>query len=71
MSQEKALKMLKFELDSFVTEQPRKKDKKKRHSRGFSEDIQDKRAQRLSFKKYVRKVEEELEQYDDDLDDSF
>ena len=59
--------MLKHELDGAYV-QPRKKDKKKRHSRGFSEDIQDKRAQRVSFKKYVRDIhEQELEdEYDDE-----
>lgn len=49
-------------------EQPqRKKDKKKRHLRGFSEDIQDKRVQRINFKKYVRELEEQ--ELEDDFDD--
>lgn len=46
---------------------PRKKDKKKRHMRGFSEDIQDRRVQRINFKKYVRELEEQ--ELEDDLDD--
>jgi hypothetical protein len=45
----------------------KKKDKSKRHSRGFNEEALDKRAQRISFKKYVRDISEaELESdYDD------
>ena len=46
--------------------QPRKSDKKKHHRRGFTEDVQDKRAARITFKKYVQHIEEE-ELLDDDL----
>lgn len=61
--------MLKHELDGVFENVNRKKDKKKRHSRGFSEDIQDKRAQRVSFKKYIREIEESELDYDQDYDD--
>lgn len=64
--------MLKHELDGVFENVYRKKDKKKRHGRGFSEDIQDKRAQRVSFKKYIREIEEseldDYQDYDDQLD---
>jgi hypothetical protein len=43
--------------------EPRKIDKKKRHHRGFTEDVQEKRAGRVGFKNYLRRIrEEELEQ---------
>lgn len=48
--------------------QPRKVDKKKRHARGFNEDVQDNRAARISFKKYMQQLEEE-ELYADDEDE--
>lgn len=52
-------------------QQPRKADRKKKHRRGFSEDIQDSRAQRVNFKRYVRELEEQqLEDYEED-DDSY
>jgi hypothetical protein len=38
--------------------QPRKIDKKKKHRRGFSEDVQDNRHSRISFKRYLQEVEE-------------
>jgi hypothetical protein len=38
---------------------PRSLDKKKRHGRGFTEDIQEKRAQRVNFKKYMQQIEEQ------------
>lgn len=58
--------MLKRELGEDFFIQPKRKDKKKRHGKGFSEDIQDRRAQRVSFKRYVREIEEQLEdEYDD------
>jgi hypothetical protein len=44
-----------------------KKDKRKRHTKGFSEDFQDKRAQRINFKKYIRELEEQ--ELEDDFDD--
>lgn len=47
---------------------PRKPNKKKYHRKGFSEDIQDKRQMRVSFKRYLRELEEEL--LDDELDES-
>ena len=46
---------------------PRIIDKKKRHKDGFSEEIQDKRVSRISFKNYVRQLEEEM--MEDDLED--
>jgi hypothetical protein len=55
-----------FEEYSAFVGQQRKKDKKKRHTKGFSEDFQDKRAQRINFKKYIRELEEQ--ELEDDLD---
>lgn len=49
--------------------QPRRPDKKKHHKRGFAEDVQDKRAARISFKKYVQQLEEEELLDDDFLDE--
>ena len=46
--------------------QPRRPDKKKHHRRGFTEDVQDKRAARISFKRYVQQLEED-ELLDNDL----
>ena len=43
---------------------PRKKDKKKHHSRGFNEDAQETRKSRISFKKYMRSIREEQDSYD-------
>jgi hypothetical protein len=46
--------------------QPRKADKRKKHHRGFSEDVQDKRQSRIGFKKYLQELDEEFQT--DDLD---
>ena len=49
--------------------QPRKTDKKKKHHRGFNEEVvQDQRASRVNFKNYLRQLREE-ELMDDDFDD--
>lgn len=57
--------MPKFDIES-THHQPRVKTKGKRHQRGFNEDIQDNRAQRVNFKKYIQQLEEEeLENFDD------
>ena len=63
--------MPKRDFDEQHHHQPRRTDKKKHHRRGFSEDIQDKRAARVGFKNYLRQVkEEELSSFDlDDLDE--
>jgi len=54
----------------FDHHQPRIKDKKKRHKGGFSEEVVESRATRISFKNYVRQLEEEQMLDDgDDLDD--
>lgn len=45
--------------------QPRRVDKKKHHRPGFSEEIQDNRKTRISFKNYVRSLEE------DDVDSEY
>ena len=47
-----------------------KKDVNKRHKRGFSEglDIQSQRKRRVTFKTYMKELEENL--MDSDLDDS-
>lgn len=45
--------------DDFYSQQPRKLDKKKRHSRGFTEDVQDERVQRVNFKNYIRQLREQ------------
>jgi len=47
--------------------QPRKIDKKKHRSRGFSEDARDSRNARINFKRYMQELEEEL--LDEELDD--
>jgi hypothetical protein len=48
-------------------QQSRKADKKKKHRKGFNEDAQESRAQRVNFKRYVRTLEEQqLEDYDDE-----
>ena len=53
--------------DIYQRHQPRKSDKRKRHARGFNEDIQDNRAARINFKKYVQQLEEELyDEYEDE-----
>ena len=55
--------------DSLEHHQPRKIDKKKHRRRGFSEDVQDKRQQRVGFKNYLRQIEEEellIDDYNDD-----
>lgn len=58
--------MPKFDIQD-THHQPRKSDKRKRHRVGFSEDIQDKRAARINFKKYVQELEEEfINEYDDE-----
>lgn len=45
----------------------RKKDKKKRHQKGFNEDVvMEKRATRVSFKNYVRQLEEQMLEIEDD-----
>jgi len=49
----------KTSFDEFYSHQTRKIDKKKRHSRGFSEDIREERAQRVNFKNYIRQLREE------------
>ncbi len=52
----------------FEHHQPRNLTKGKKHSRGFSEDIDEQRRNRVSFKSYLRQVkEEELEQADEVL----
>lgn len=48
-------------------------DKKKRHGKGFSEDVKDKRAARISFKKYIQEVKEQelfdlADNHDEDLE---
>lgn len=50
---------------------PRKKDKKKHHQKGFNEDaVMETRATRVSFKNYMRQLEEALleEEFDVDTD---
>ena len=49
---------------------PRPHKKTKKHQRGFSEDVADKRRARVNFKNYLRELEEEelLEEGFDDLD---
>lgn len=50
--------------------QPRRNlDKRKHHSRGFSEGVDENRAQRIGFKRYLRELEEES-LLDNDEDDS-
>lgn len=44
---------------------PRPHKKQKKHQRGFSEDVADKRRARVNFKNYLRELEEEL--LEDDL----
>jgi|APCry1669193128_1035447.scaffolds.fasta_scaffold01212_8 hypothetical protein len=46
----------------------RKIDKKKRHARGFTEDVQDKRQSRINFKRYLLELEEE--ELDEELDEN-
>lgn len=48
----------------------RKVDKRKHHRRGFSDDVQDKRHQRINFKKYIQQVEESELDLGDDIDES-
>ena len=48
------------ELELFEHHKPRKIDKRKRHHPGFTEDVQEKRATRLTFKNYVRGLEDTL-----------
>lgn len=55
-----------FELGSH--HKPRKIDKKKHHHRGFNEDTQEQRKSRISFKKYIQSLEEQL--LDDELDEN-
>ena len=40
--------------------QPRKIDKRKRHRNGYNEDFQDRRHSRISFKRYLLELEEQL-----------
>lgn len=47
---------------------PRTLDKKKKHRRGFSEDKQDNRQSRISFKRYVQELEED--RLDDEIDEN-
>lgn len=49
--------------------QPRQLNKGKKHSRGFSEDVQENRQNRVSFKNYLRQVKEEELENDDFEDD--
>jgi hypothetical protein len=53
----------------FDHHQPRVKDKKKRHRAGYSDEVVESRATRISFKNYVRQLEEEMLEDEDDLDD--
>jgi len=48
-----------------------RKDGSKHHKRGYSEsvDLMNQRARRVSFKKYVEQLEEELLDAEDDLDE--
>lgn len=43
----------------FDHHQPRSLDKRKRHRAGFTEDVQDVRKNRISFKNYVRQIDNE------------
>jgi hypothetical protein len=43
----------------FEHHQPRNIDKKKRHRAGFTEDVQDTRYTRISFKNYMRTLDED------------
>lgn len=43
----------------FEHHQPRQIDKRKHHREGFSEDIQENRKTRVSFKNYVRSLDED------------
>ena len=43
----------------FQHHQPRSLDKRKRHRAGFSEDVQETRKNRISFKNYVRQIDDE------------
>lgn len=47
---------------------PRPHKKHKKHQRGFSEDVADKRRARVNFKNYLRELEEELLEDDLSLD---
>lgn len=50
----------------FDHHKPRKIDKKKRHAKGFSDEVVEQRQHRINFKKYLEQVEEELAADDDD-----
>lgn len=58
----------KTSIDDFYS-QPRKLDKKKRHSRGFSEDVHDERAQRVNFKNYIRQLREQESTADEEYEE--
>ena len=45
--------------NEFEHHQPRQIDKRKHHRAGFSEDVQEKRKDRVSFKNYVRQIREQ------------
>lgn len=49
--------------------QHRVKDKKKRHRAGYSDEIVESRATRVSFKNYVRQLEEQLLEDNQDEDE--
>ena len=49
---------------------PRPHKKQKKHQRGFSEDVADKRRARVNFKNYLRELEEELLEDDLSADDA-
>jgi hypothetical protein len=42
---------------------------KKFHNRGFNESIEETRAQRVGFKRYLRQLEEEMIEDEDDIVD--
>lgn len=54
--------------DDHLKHAVRKIDKKKHHSRGFSEDVQDRRQSRISFKRYLLELEED--ELNDELDEN-
>jgi hypothetical protein len=54
------------QVSDFYGLKPRKLDKKKHHSRGFTEESHDHRARRINFKNYVRQVREQ--ELGDDID---
>jgi hypothetical protein len=56
-----------FDELSFLQRKQRKADKKKQRPRGPSEDVQESRGTRLTFKNYVREVNESIySSYDED-----